>query len=98
MSRHGNKYWIREKEYYTLKKIYYDLYYPYSSTAESEIDRRLHSKFWNEFCGFFNTAPKRYRKLLNRRQRAKARIALHNLMKGKEISFEDNYKDCNWYW
>lgn len=98
MSRHGNKHWLREKEYYVLKKIYYSIYFSDKTSISSDIDRRLNSKFWNEFCGFFNTAPKKYRKHLNRRQRAKAKNALHSLMKGKEISFEDNYKDCNWYW
>lgn len=98
MSRHGNKHWIREKEYYSLKRIYYDLYYPYSSTAESEIGRRLHYKFYDEFCGFFNTAPKRYRKALNRIQRAKAKQALFRELDGHEVCYEDNYKDCAWYW
>lgn len=98
MSRHSNKHWLREKEYYILKKIYYDLYYLHSSSAEAEINGRLHRKFWNEFCGFFNTAPKKYRKQLNRRQRAKAKQVLHEIMSGKEKPFEDNYRDCNWYW
>jgi hypothetical protein len=98
MRKHGNKYWLREKEYRMLKGIYYSLYYPHSSAAESEIGRRLNFKFYDEFCGFFNTAPKRYRKLLNRRQRARSKQVLHRMLDGKEAIFEDNYKDCAWYW
>lgn len=98
MGKHGNKYWLREKEYRMLKSAYYDLYYLSSSPAESEIGRRLHFRFYDEFCGFFNTAPKRYRKMLNRRQRARSRQSLRRLVEGKDAIFEDNYKDCSWYW
>ncbi len=98
MNKHHNKHWLREKEYRSLKNLYYSDFYCTRTTTESEMEERLYSKFWNEFCGFFYTAPKHYRKTLNRIQRAKSKQTLIRELKGYDVSYEDNYKDCNWYW
>ena len=108
MSKHTNKYWIREKEYISLMKEDAELWkircenrnYRNPSKREIEIDSILVSKFYNEHNGRYNTAPKWYRKMLNRIQRAKSKQALYNLIANDndDYIFEGNYKDCSWYW
>ena len=107
MSKHTNKHWLREKEYISLKKEFDRLYYsitrprwsrPQNSRLD-EITEKINQKFYNEDNGRFNSAPWWYRNMLNRRQRAKSKRALHRIMKGDEnYIFEDNYKDAPWYW
>lgn len=98
MRKHQNKHWLREKEYRLLKNLYYSDFYCSRTSTEAEMEEILNSKFWNEFCGFYKTAPKHYRKRLNRIQRAKSKQKLFRELKGYEVSYEDNYKDCSWYW
>ena len=98
MKRYNNKHWLKEKEYYSLKLLYYDFYYLTGSSIESELKRRLYSTYYNKYLGFYNTAPKHYRKFLNRRQRFKSKSALRAILNGENIEFDDNYKDCNWFW
>jgi hypothetical protein len=98
MSKHNNKHWLREKEYRSLKNSYYSDFYCTGSSTEAEIEERLYSKFWNEMCGFYHTAPKHYRKTLNKIQRAKSKKTLIRELNGYDVSYEDNYKDCSWYW
>jgi hypothetical protein len=97
--KHNNKHWLREKEYYSLKKSYYSDFYCSGTSIEYEIEKRLYSKFWNQMFGLYHTAPKHYRKSLNRVQRAKSKQVLHKIIKGYDsYIFEDNYKDAPWYW
>jgi hypothetical protein len=107
MSKHTNKHWLREKEFISLKTEHSDLWVSLPrvrwrlmpNTRMEEIDRKLLYKFYNEYHGHWNTAPKHYRKSLNRIQRAKAKQVLHRLLKGDDdFIFEDNYRGCNWYW
>mgnify|MGYP006890185154 CR=1 FL=1 len=103
--KHLNKHWLREKEYISLKKeidlIYYETFRSsrVKSTRASEIDRKLCFKFYNETHGMYHTAPKWYRKMKNRIQRAKSKQTLYKIINtGEDYAFEDNYKDCPWYW
>ena len=108
MSKHTNKHWLREKEYISLKKEYNRLYdsiprYPKWRSPQNsrldEINEKLNQKFYNEYNGYFKSAPWWYRNMLNRIQRAKSKQVLHRIMKGDEnYIFEDNYKDAPWYW
>ncbi len=106
MSKHTNKYWRREKEFISLQMEYDYLYYSLtrinwripSNSRVDEINRKFQYKFYNEYSGRWNTSPKHYRKMLNRKQRKKSKQILYQLMNGKDICFEDNYRGCNWYW
>jgi hypothetical protein len=108
MSKHTNKHWLREKEFISLEMEYDYLCNSLPrarrwgrslpNTRLEEIDRKLLYKFYNEHHGHWNTAPKHYRKMLNKIQRAKAKQILHKILDGKEPCFEDNYRGCNWYW
>lgn len=102
MSKHTNKYWIREKEFISLKKerdiLLWELRL-YSSNRLKYIDKKLNHKFFNEYRGMYHTAPWYYRNMLNRRQRYKSKKVVHKILKGQEdVLFEDNYKDAPWYW
>lgn len=108
MSKHANKHWLREKEFISLKMEYEYLYDtvprtrrwggPIGTTRMEEINRKFLYKFYNEYHGKWNTAPRHYRKSLNKIQRAKAKQILHKILDGKEYCFEDNYRGCSWYW
>jgi hypothetical protein len=98
MNKHHNKHWLREKEYRSLKNLYYSDFYCTRTSTEAEIEERLYSKFWNKFCGHYHTAPKHYRKTLNRTQRSKSKQTLIRELNGYDVSYDDNYKDCSWYW
>jgi len=98
MNKHHNKHWLREKEYRSLKNMYFSDFSSSKSSAEAEIEELLYSKFWNEFCGFFYSAPKHYRKTLNRIQRARSKQTLIKELKGHDVSYADVYKDSSWYW
>jgi cation transport regulator ChaB len=109
MSKHNNKHWLREKEYISLKK---ELEYLHDITPRyprwrqpqnsrlSEVKEKLSQKFYNEYNGYFNSAPWWYRNMLNRAQRAKSKQVLHKIIKGDDENyiFEDIYKDAHWYW
>lgn len=107
MSKHANKHWLREKEFISLK-IEHDYLYDTTprthywrriqTTRLEEINRKFLYKFYNEYRGKWNTAPKHYRKSLNKIQRAKSKQVLRKVLSGKEPCFEDNYRGCNWYW
>jgi hypothetical protein len=98
MNKHHNKHWLREKEYRSLKNLYYSDFYCTRTSTEAEMEERLYSKFWSEFCRFFYGTPKNYRKALNRIQRAKSKQTLIKELKGYDESYEDNYKDGDNYW
>ena len=98
MNKHHNKHWLREKEYRSLKNLYYSDFYCTRTSTEAEIEERLYSKFWNKYCGHYHTAPKHYRKTLNRTQRSKSKQTLIRELNGYDVSYDDNYKDCSWYW
>jgi len=103
MSKHTNKNWLREKEFISLKKerdsIYNSTRYKYSNSRLTETTERLSQKFYNEYHGWFHTAPWWYRNMLNRRQRAKSKIIIYKLINiSDDFVFDDNYKDGPWYW
>jgi hypothetical protein len=104
MSKHTNKHWLREKEFRSLKNERDSTpRYPKWSRPQSsrlcEINERLSQKFYNEYHGWFHTAPWWYRNMLNRRQRAKSKIILYKLINiSDDFVFDDNYKDGPWYW
>lgn len=105
--KHLNKHWLREKEYISLKieddALYDSLprrrYRILPNTRVEEINRKLRYKFYNEEHGRYHTAPKWYRKMKNRIQRAKSKQTLYKIINtDNDYCFEDNYKDCPWYW
>jgi len=106
MSKHTNKHWLREKEYISLVREEHHLYstlcrYRWRITPNqrlAEVDEKLKQKFFNESRGKYRTAPKWYRKVLNRSQRAKSKQTLYRELQGYDVSYEDNYKNCAWYW
>jgi len=106
MSKHTNKHWLREKEYISILQEEDFLYSTLSryrfrvvpNKRLSEINYKLNHKFFNEYRGKYRTAPKWYRKMLNRTQRAKSKQTLYRDLQGYDVSYEDNYKDCAWYW
>ena len=104
MRKFENKHLKREKEYRSLLEHLYALYkLDRTSDTQSEITktrRKLRTKFFNEFCGPYQTAPHFYRRYKNRIQRNIAKKDIFNYMKDPEFEmvFEDNYKDCAWYW
>ena len=84
-----------KKEYKTRIK----LYSPILEQEESEIKSKLISDFYYENKRKNSKAPKSFRKLLNRSQRAKSKQVLHNIVyKNKEQEFLDNYKGADWLW
>jgi hypothetical protein len=102
--KHGNKHWEREKEYISLLKEYEYLHTTisvYHWCRNREVDRvrkKLRYKYYNEYYGMYNTAPKWYRKMKNKIQRAKSKQTLYRELQGYDVCYEDNYKDCAWYW
>ena len=57
----------------------------------------------NDFYDYDQTcryAPKSFRKILNREQRAKSKQILYKIQfVDSELEFEDNYRDAAWwYW
>jgi hypothetical protein len=103
--KHGNKHWEREKEYYSLLKCQRYLYYTdprnrWKTTNKEldRVDRKLTYKYYDKYHGIYDTAPRWYRKMKNRIQRAKSKQILYKELKGYDVCYEDNYKDCAWYW
>lgn len=106
MSKHSNKYWLKEKEYISLKiesdslwneRCYYRNYV--KSVREEEICRKFLYKFFEMEHHYLKTAPKWYRKHLNQIQRTKQKRVIYKIVNGKyDYVFEDNYKDAPWYW
>ena len=41
MNKHQNKHWLREKEYRSLKNLYYSDFYCTRTSTEAEIEERL---------------------------------------------------------
>lgn len=108
MSKHNNKYWIREKLYFILCRQYDISRRTRANTflSNREIDSgsniklldRLRTKFYNEYRGFYKSSPKDCRNVLNRRQRYKSKNSLFKEIRGFDVIYEDNYKDASWYW
>ena len=104
MRKFENKHLKREKEYRSLINYFYALYrMERTSHNQSEITKvrnKLKSKFFNEFRGPYQTAPHFYRRYKNRIQRNITKKVVFNYTRDPEFEmiFEDNYKDCAWYW
>jgi hypothetical protein len=99
LSKHLNKHWLYEKEYFSL----YDEYISYDTcgfiletTREYEIYNRLINRFYNLYK--MRNAPKSFRKIRNKSQKAKSKQTLIKILKGYNIEFNDNYKDAFWYY
>lgn len=104
--KHGNKKWEKEKEYYSLLK---ELEYLYDVAIRGEIfhlsnreidrvQRKLKHKYYDKYHGIYDTAPRWYRKMNNRIQRAKSKQTLYKELQGYDVCYEDNYRGCAWYW
>jgi hypothetical protein len=104
MSKHTNKHWLREKEFISLE-MELDLLWTTlplvreygwrrePNTRVEEINKKINLKFYNFRRN--NTAPKWFRKTLNRRRRY---ISKRTIYKGDYL-FDDNYKDAAWrFW
>jgi len=94
--KHGNKHWEREKRYRALRMEY--LSRDVSESREAWLESYLDLNFydWNVY---YNSAPKHFRKMLNRGRRAHNKQILFNILKGIDAEFDDNYKDAAWhYW
>ena len=108
MSKHTNKHWLREKEFISLKMEYDFLrnitvrshrYRSLDDSVEStriqEVIRSLNNKFHNEYNG--GKAPRWYRNMLNRKQRAKSKLILYKTINIEgDYIFDDNFKDAAW--
>lgn len=86
--RKAEKYWI------THAKIIDEILLQEEAELEAEIRQKYYGDYNNR------SAPKGFRKELNKRQKAKAKQVLYNLIfKEKDKEFEDNYKSARWlYW
>ena len=108
MSKHTNKHWLKEKEYLSLKEEYESLYDSLPrcrwrilpNSRVDEINRKFLYKFYNEDYGHRYSAPKWFRKMLNKTQRAKSKQTLYKIVNIEgDYIFDDNYKDAAWlYW
>lgn len=91
-----NFYWqiTYEKEYRTKVKLFDEVL----KQEESELYSILNNKFFDKRFSY-NSAPKHFRKTLNRKLRYKSKSILYNIVKNeKDIEFVDNYKNCSWLW
>lgn len=105
-----NKYYLRDKHFlsliresdYILKSIYTfsnTKLNRLKSTRLDEIEEILIQRYYNEYRGKYNTAPKWYRKILNKRQRLKSKRKIELEVNGHDDTcYDDNYKGCSWYW
>lgn len=106
MKRYTNKHWIKEKEFISLIRemdFLYKLLPRYKwrvvdDSRISHIERELYDKFYYRYLGKYKSAPKWYRKMLNRKQRHKSNNTLYKQLNNLNVSYEDNYKDSGWYW
>lgn len=104
MKRHNNKHWKKEKYYISLLMELdrlYDISDFKNRKHNSEINRvkrKLKYNFYGLYYGWASTAPKRYRKQLNRCRRKKSKNTLKRELQGYQVSYDDNYKDGPWYW
>ncbi len=85
-----------EKHWVTRQRIFDEIL----AQEYSEIKYQLEANHYDRFYRWYASAPKSFRKILNKSQRAKAKNILHNIYyKEKEMEFEDNYKSASWlYW
>lgn len=84
-----------EKDYRTKVRIFDEIL----QQEESELESKLMNDFYDydQTCRY---APKSFRKILNREQRAKSKQILYKIQfVDSELEFEDNYRDAAWwYW
>lgn len=94
--KHGNKHWEREKLFRALRMEF--LGRDVSESRDAWISSYFDNNFY-EWNVYYNSAPKYFRKMLNRVRRAKQKQTLHKILKGYNAEFDDNYKDAAWlYW
>lgn len=84
-----------DKNYRTKAKIFDEIL----QQEESELKYTINTKFY-DFDNRYRYAPKSFRKILNREQRAKSKQTLYRIQfVDNELEFEDNYRDAAWwYW
>lgn len=86
---------IKYRKVYRTRVKIYD---PILKQEESEIRSEINSKFYNN-KRWRKNAPKKFRKHLNKKQRAKSKQILHNIVyKNCDLEFVDNYRNANWLW
>ena len=69
-----------------------------SESRDAWISSYFDNNFY-EWNVYYNSAPKHYRKMLNRGRRAYNKQILVKILKGIDAEFYDNYKDAAWsYW
>ena len=102
--------WRGNWYYCTVPSFYYDIVYHKDyitkvkicdsilDQEKSELEYVIERNFYN-YNSRYN-APKRFRRVLNKIQRAKAKSTLYkNWKNGYEIEYEDNYRGADWlYW
>lgn len=94
--KHGNKHWEREKLFRALRIEF--LSRDVSESRDAWISSYFDNNFY-EWNVYYNSAPKHYRKMLNRGRRAYNKQILVKILKGIDAEFYDNYKDAAWsYW
>lgn len=106
MKRHNNKYWKKEKEYISLLNqldLLCDIHpvFRWRISGDSQIERirrKLRLDFYGLYYGWTNTAPKHYRKYLNKKRRKSSKNTLRRELMGYDVSYDNNYKDASWYW
>lgn len=69
-----------------------------SSSEINRVRKKLRYKYYNEYYGWHHTAPKHYRKYLNRVRRKQSKKTLRREIMGYDVVYTDNYKDASWYW
>ncbi len=85
-----------EKSFITKMKIFDEIL----KQEEAELDAEIERKYYKKVHHWYNSAPKGFRKALNKIQRAKAKQVLYKIISTDEdYVFEDNYKNASWlYW
>lgn len=98
MNKHFNKYWLREKEYYSLKKYSWRIraknwndHLFYDNTEEIEIEQKIEKIRYKKKYDF-DGVPRYFRKYLNRKQRYKSKRDIRNILDGKLSKFTPCYK------
>jgi len=93
MKRYNNN-WIREKEFYSLKKeLNMDRFR--DTTSYSEVIRRIYSKYYEVFN--VSWYPNGFKKCARKIQRAKFKQTLNKHKKGYDVYLYNKHRSYYWY-